>query len=65
MVDTSRISKRRNGDNRGMQEMDDILKLLMFLDGNKSLKKLPRYVTGDSKKMPTARLEARDIYFYS
>ena len=25
MVDTPRISKRRNGDNRGMQEMDDIL----------------------------------------
>ena len=55
MVDTPRISNRRNDDNRGMQEMDDIIKLLIFLNENKSQDTLPRYVTDDSKKMPTAR----------
>ena len=59
-----RISNQRNDNNRGLQELDDILKVLSFLDETSCLDKLPRYVTYDYKKMPTARLEAGDMFLF-
>ena len=32
LENATRISKRRNGDNRGLQKLDDVLKVMSFLD---------------------------------
>ena len=64
LENASRISKRRNGDNRRLQELDDILKVLSFLDETSCLDNLPRYVTDDYKRTPTARLEAGDMFLF-
>lgn len=49
-----RISKRRNGDNMVLRKLDDILKVVTFADETHCMNTLPRYVTDDYKRMPTA-----------
>jgi len=50
------VARRRDGDNRIVREVDDIIALIQYLDENKLLCSLPIYVSANSDCMPSARL---------
>jgi len=50
------IARRRAGDNRLVGEVDDIFTLITFLDENKLLCDLPKYVANGPDNMPTLRI---------
>lgn len=58
-----RIPQRRDGDNRLAREIDDIVILLTFLDENKLLNGLPRYVSANPEFYPSTRLCEGDLKF--
>ena len=52
---------RREGDNKITCEVDDLITLLLFLDENKLLSALPKYVSSSPDSMPSARLLEEDL----
>ena len=50
------IARRRAGDNRLVGEVDDIFTLITFLDENKLLCALPKYVANGPDYMPSLRI---------
>ena len=55
------IPHRRDGDGRLQKEVDDILLLVNYLDEQKALDSLPKYVSGSPDNMPSLRLYEGDI----
>ena len=55
------ITERRNGENRSLFAVEDVFKLIAFLDEIKQLDKLPKYVTDDPDAMPSIRLFEGDL----
>lgn len=55
------VPRRREGDNKITREADDLITLLMFLDENKLLSSLPRYVCASPDSMPSTRLFEGDL----
>jgi len=53
--------RRRNGDNRIVNEVDDIMALFIVLDDNILLNKLSRYVVDRPDNMPATRLNEGDL----
>ena len=51
----SRPSRRRNSDNKGMKEIDDIVAVMNFLDHKLAIDKLPTYVCTKNDSMPSPR----------
>ena len=52
---------RREGDNKITREVDDLITLLLFLDENKLLSALPKYVSSSPDSMLSARLLEEDL----
>ena len=52
---------RREGDNKITREVDDLITLLLFLDENKLLSALPKYVLASPDAMPSTRLLEEDL----
>jgi len=55
------VPRRRDGETRMSRELDDILTLLTFLDEQKLLSKLPRYVADNPDDIPPIRLYDSDL----
>jgi len=55
------IPRRRDGDGRLQHEVDDLLSLFTFLDEQKVMDRLPRYVSGSPDNMPSLRLYEGDL----
>ena len=57
------VPRRREGDNKITREVDDLITLLLFLDENKLLSALPKYmyVSASPDAMPSARLLEGDL----
>jgi len=55
------IPRRRDSDNRGMLDVDDILTVFTCLDEQKLLDKLPRYVADSPDSVPSSRLYEGDL----
>jgi hypothetical protein len=55
------IPQRRDGENRSLLELEDVFKLISFLDENKQLDKLPIYVTDNPDAMPSIRFFLKAI----
>jgi len=55
------VPRRREGDNKITREADDLITLLTFLDENKLLSSLPKYVCANPDSMPSARLFEGDL----
>ena len=55
------VSRHRDGDNRITREADDLITLLQFLDENKLLSSLPKYVSASPDSMPSVRLLDGDL----
>jgi len=55
------IPSRRDGEERIIREVDDLLMLLTFSDEQKILDKLPRYVADNPDDMPNMRLYDGDL----
>jgi hypothetical protein len=54
---------KRQGENKHKNVVDDVFKLFIFLDENKLLKSLPRYVTDNIDNVPSIRLLDGDLKF--
>ena len=50
------VPQRRDGDGRLAREVDDIISLVTFLDEQKLLNSVPRYVASSPDRMPIIRL---------
>lgn len=55
------IPHRRDGDGRLQKEVDDLLLLVTYLDEQKALDSLPKYVSGSPDNMPSLRLYEGDL----
>ena len=55
------VPTRRDGDGRLANETEDIIKLFDFLDDQKSLNRLPLYVSSSPDNMPSIRLYDGDL----
>lgn len=55
------VPQRRDGDNRIVNEVDDIMALFIVLDENILLDELPRYVADGPDNMPATRLYEGDL----
>jgi hypothetical protein len=55
------IPQRREGETRSVLEIDDIFKVIDFLDELKLLHQLPKYVTDNPDSMPSIRLFEGDL----
>ena len=55
------IPQRRDVDGRIAKEVDDILSLLSFVDENKLIDRLPKYVASSPDSMPSMRLYDGDM----
>ena len=55
------VPRRRDGEARMSRELDDIFTLLTFLDEQKLLSKLPRYVADNPDAIPPIRLYDSDL----
>jgi len=55
------VPRRREGDNKITREVDDLITLLLFLDENKLLSALPKYVSASPDVMPSSRLLEGDL----
>ena len=60
-VEIPHVPERREGDNKAVRVVDDVLTLLAFLDENKKLDLLPRYVTESIDSVPSSRLYEGDL----
>ena len=58
-----RVIGRYDVGKRAENEVKDIFTLIDFLDQNKSLDKLPRYVTDDPDNLPSIRIFDGDLKF--
>jgi len=58
-----RIPQRRESTDRALIEVDDIFKLLNFLDERKLMDKLPLYVTDNPDSIPSTKLCEGDLKF--
>ena len=56
------VPQRRDGENRAKREVDDILQLFTVLDESKLLGCLPKYVTDNPDKLPSASLYGGDLF---
>ena len=57
------IPQQRQGDNRIVREVDDII--FTRLDKHKLLDQLPRYCASGPDEMPSSRISVREISMYS
>jgi len=57
------VSRRREGDNKTNRELDDIFTLINFLDEQKLIQYLPKYVTDNPDNIPSTRLFEGDLSF--
>ena len=57
----SHVPVRHDGEGRITREVDDLMSLLTFLDEQKALDKLPRYVSDNPDSMPNMRLYDGDL----
>jgi len=55
------VSHRRDMDGKADREVDDIVTLFTFLDENKAIGLLPKYVAGSPDNMPSFRLYEGDL----
>lgn len=55
------VQRRREGENKITREADDWINLLLFLDENKMLSSLPKYVCASPDSMPSTRLFEGDL----
>jgi len=55
------IPQQRQGENRGLRSVDDMIAILTVLDEHKSLATLPAYVADGPDKMPSLRLYEGDF----
>jgi len=55
------VPSRRDGDGRLLKEVDDLLLLVAYVDEQKALDKLPKYVAGSPDNMPSLRLYEGDL----
>jgi len=62
-VKVPHISARREGEQRTLHEVDDIITLLNFLDTHKLLDKLPCYVCDKPDDLPSTHLSEGDLKF--
>lgn len=60
--DLPHIPKRRDGPNRLTRDVDDIISVLTFLDEQKLLNNLPRYVSDSPDRMSSLRLDDGDLH---
>jgi len=60
-VKRQHIPQRRDGDARLMREVDDVVSLMIFLDEQKAIDNLPRYVASSPDNMPSLRLYEGDV----
>ena len=60
-VEIPHVPERREGDNKAVRVVDDVLTLLAFLDENKKFDLLPRYVTESIDSVPSSRLYEGDL----
>ena len=58
---TPHLPTRREGDNRLVREVDDMIAVFTFLDERKLLDNLPKYVADGPDNMPTTRLYEGDL----
>ena len=58
-----RLPKRQDGDNRKVREIDDIIQLVTYLDEQKVLDQLPKYVADSPDSMPYLRIVDGDLRF--
>ena len=58
---TPHLLTRREGDNRLVREVDDMITVFTFLDERKLLDNLPKYVADGPDNMPTTRLYEGDL----
>ena len=58
---TPHLPTRREGDNRLVREVDDMITVFTFLDERKLLDNLPKYVADGPDNMPTTRLYEGDL----
>ena len=56
MIKLPHVPQRRDGDQRLVREVDDIMLLLSRVDEHKLLDELPRYVSSSPDNMPSVRL---------
>ena len=56
---------RRDGEGRIAREVDDLMLLFTFLDEQKVLDKLPRYVSDNPDNMPNIRLYEGDLQMFT
>jgi len=56
-----RLPDRRDSDNRKENEVNDLIKLMKFLDNEKLLDKLPKYVADNPDAMPCFRIVDGDF----
>lgn len=61
LVKRPHIPQRRDGDARLTREVEDIVSLFVYLDEQKAIDKLPRYVSGNPDNMPSVRLYEGDL----
>jgi hypothetical protein len=59
-----RVSIRHVGDDSSARHVDDILKIVEFLDEKKVFDQLPRYVTDNTDRMPMSNLAEGDLKFF-
>jgi len=55
------VSRRRDGDNRIVREVDDIITMIQYLDENKLLSSMPKYVSANPDNIPSSRLFEGDL----
>lgn len=59
--DIPHVPERREGDQRSQRIVDDILKLLQYLDGKLLIDKLPIYATDNPDQIPSQRVYEGDL----
>lgn len=60
-IDAPHVPDRRDGENKAARTVDDIFRLITFLDENMKLSSLPRYVASGPDSMPSVRLYEGDL----
>ena len=60
-VKPTHVARRRDGNNKIVRDVDDIITLIQCLDKNKLLRSLPIYVSANPDCMPCARLFEGDL----
>ena len=55
------MPRRRDGDNRIVREVDDMITTIQYLDENKLLSSMPKYVSANPDNIPSSRLFEGDL----